>query len=415
MHHADFGVVSDNHGLPIGNTAFEGDFFGPAGEYGPADFGYVDSDGENDSRDDEDEDEDEDAGDTVDRETAYEPPRPCVELENEMVMDDAATLPKPTAPSKTAHKAAEDRFHHKPIVEHYPGKLAGKPTSSVRVTTAEELYQSTLTDSSASNNPYTPFESRMDWEVAKWVKLRGSGSTVFSDLLNVEGVRSSLGLSYGNSVQLNKIIDEKLPGRPKFTRSEVVVNGEVFHLYSRDILQCIHVLWGDTAFAPYLFVAPERHYIDKDKTVRMYHNMHTGKWWWSTQAAGVAGMPVTSGDGVTRRSHPICATFVGDYPEQCLATAVKTGECPTCEVPRDQLGEDTSFPLRDLERILDALDLLDEGPTIYARACADAGIKPVYHLTRSGKTSLTQTSSEPLAPTSFTNSIKVSSNPLFLG
>ncbi|KAJ6558401.1 hypothetical protein B0H19DRAFT_1261922 [Mycena capillaripes] len=93
---------------------------------------------------------------------------------------------------------------------------------------------------------------------------------------------------------------------------------------------------------------------------------------------GVSGMPVTSGDGVTRRGHPIYATFVGDYPEQCLVTAIKTGECPTCEVPRDELGEETTFPLRDLEKILAALDTLDEGPVIYAKACAEAGIKPVF-------------------------------------
>jgi hypothetical protein len=95
--------------------------------------------------------------------------------------------------------------------------------------------------------------------------------------------------------------------------------------------------------------------------------------------AGANGIPLTSGDGITRRGHPIYATFVGDYPEQVLVTAVKTGECATCEVPRDKLGEDATFPLRDLERILDALDTLDEGPTIYAQACEEAGIKPVYH------------------------------------
>jgi hypothetical protein len=94
---------------------------------------------------------------------------------------------------------------------------------------------------------------------------------------------------------------------------------------------------------------------------------------------GVTGMPMTSGDGVTRRGHPLYATFVGDYPEQCLVTAVKSGECPTCEVPRDELGNEIRYPLRDLEHILKALDTLDDGPTIYARACADAGIKPVFH------------------------------------
>ncbi|KAJ7856406.1 hypothetical protein B0H14DRAFT_2578915 [Mycena olivaceomarginata] len=34
---------------------------------------------------------------------------------------------------------------------------------------------------------------------------------------------------------------------------------------------------------------------------------------------------------------------------------------------------------RDLEKILDALDSLDSGPTAYAAACAEASIKPIYH------------------------------------
>ncbi|KAJ6549962.1 hypothetical protein B0H19DRAFT_1073857 [Mycena capillaripes] len=379
----------------------------------------------------------------------------------------------PTAPPREARKLAQDKFHHKPIVEKFPGGLAGRPIPSSESQNSEQRYGSIL-DNASTTNPYAPFNSKMDWEVARWAKLRRSGSTAFTDLLHIDGVRESLDLSYGTSVQLNKIIDEKLPGRPKFTRSEVVVNGEVFHLYSRDIIECVRALWGDSDFAPYLFVAPERHYIDKDKTIRMYHNMHTGKWWWSTQEeveknhpgatiipiiissdktqltvfgnktaypvymtignipkeirrkpsrrgyvllgylptsrmkdvknkaarrrilanvfhacmrhilaplkdAGATGIPMTSGDGVARRGHPIYATFVGDYPEQCLVTAVKTGECPSCEVPRDELGEDTTFPLRDLEAVLAALDTLDDGPGIYTKACAEAGIKPVFH------------------------------------
>ncbi|KAJ7125736.1 hypothetical protein C8R46DRAFT_927583 [Mycena filopes] len=391
-------------------------------------------------------------------------------------MPDAASQTH-RAPTRDARKAAEDRFHHKPIVvkftDKFPGSAAGRPMSSTVSQTSEETYKSSL-GSSNETNPYAPFNSKMDWEVAKWAKLRGSGSTAFTDLLHIDGVRNSLDLSYGTSPELNKIIDEKLPGRPKFTRSEVVVNGEVFQLYSRDILECVRALWGDTAFAPYLFVVPEKHYIDKGKKVRMYHNMHTGKWWWSTQEAveknnpgatiipiiissdktqltvfgnktaypvymtignipkeirrkpsrrgyvllgylptsrmkniknkaarrrilgnvfhacmayilaplkdaGITGIPMTSGDGVTRRGHPIYATFVGDYPEQTLVTAVKNGECPTCEVPRDELGVNSEFPLRDLEEILKALDTLDAGPSVYAAACAEAGIKPIFH------------------------------------
>lgn len=93
----------------------------------------------------------------------------------------------------------------------------------------------------------------------------------------------SVGLSYSTSIELNKIIDDKLPGHPHFVQREIVVAGEAFDLYSRDIIQCVRVLFGDSEFAPFLFYVPERHYADRDKMIRMYHNMHTGKWWWATQ------------------------------------------------------------------------------------------------------------------------------------
>ncbi|KAJ7931901.1 hypothetical protein B0H13DRAFT_1857554 [Mycena leptocephala] len=175
----------------------------------------------------EEDEEDEDDNDPP-AQSGYEPHRTPVDPESDIHMSDpesSAVSSSTVAPSREVRKAAEDCFHHKPIIEHYPGSRAGKPVAPRPGKTAEEEYESSLLESS-SGNPYAPFKSKMDWEVAKWAKLRGSGSTAFTDLLNVEGVRSALDLSYSNSVQLNKIIDEKLPGRPKFTRSEVVVNGE---------------------------------------------------------------------------------------------------------------------------------------------------------------------------------------------
>ncbi|KAJ7315767.1 hypothetical protein DFH08DRAFT_820345 [Mycena albidolilacea] len=316
-----------------------------------------------------------------------------------------------------------------------------------------------------------PFTSKMDWEIVRWAKLRGSGSTAFNALLAIEGVCDSLNLLYGNSVQLNKIIDELPTARPKFEHSEVVVNGESNPSYgitsygihsntakNRDMewaSMCSQILFTTYSnFIPY-----ERFNVDKDKTIWMYHNMHTGKWWCSAQSrnilaqessqssfhparpsspsskikqpnlstvymmlgnipkeirrkpscqayillgylstsrlkhiknksarcrilanvfhacmkymlspqktAGVSGIPVASGDGVTRRGHPIYATFVGDYPEQCLVICTMTGDCPTCEAPRDNLGDDSIFPLRILDEILGALERLDQGPTQY--------------------------------------------------
>ncbi|KAI0348983.1 hypothetical protein OH77DRAFT_1415714, partial [Trametes cingulata] len=64
---------------------------------------------------------------------------------------------------------------------------------------------------------YAPFTSRIDWEIARWAKMRGPGSTAVSELLQIEGLVSLLGLSYTNSRELNAIVDAQLTsGRPRF-------------------------------------------------------------------------------------------------------------------------------------------------------------------------------------------------------
>jgi uncharacterized protein YigE (DUF2233 family) len=61
------------------------------------------------------------------------------------------------------------------------------------------------------------------------------------------------------------------------------VGGETFSMYSRDILECIKALYGDGDFAKDLLFKLERHYRRKDRNQRVYHNMHTGEWWWQVQ------------------------------------------------------------------------------------------------------------------------------------
>jgi hypothetical protein len=98
--------------------------------------------------------------------------------------------------------------------------------------------------------------------------------------------------------------------------------------------------------------------------------------------AGSKGHVMASGDGVVRRTHPICACFVADYPEQVLAVGVKTGECPGCTVHRDELGEFGMLgdnPFRDMNKILDALDMLDDSNDYgnFAHTCAGLSVKPL--------------------------------------
>ncbi|KAJ7834648.1 hypothetical protein B0H14DRAFT_3461949 [Mycena olivaceomarginata] len=131
--------------------------------------------------DESNEEDDLDAEERADLTHGYEPPRPLVAASEDAPMPEPGTDNIP-APAREIRKAAEDRFHHKPIVVKYPGNMAGKPISTTRDPTSEKAYESALKDGTSSN-PYAPFTSKMDWEVAKWAKLRGACSTAFSDLM----------------------------------------------------------------------------------------------------------------------------------------------------------------------------------------------------------------------------------------
>jgi hypothetical protein len=96
--------------------------------------------------------------------------------------------------------------------------------------------------------------------------------------------------------------------------------------------------------------------------------------------AGIEGIQMAQGDGVIYRTHPIHAVEVGDYQEQILNAGVKSGLCPTCPIPREEIGESkTAYEIRDLEQVLEALSKADDNPTAFTQACHEAGIKPIYH------------------------------------
>ena len=108
-------------------------------------------------------------------------------------------------------------------------------------------------------------------------------------------VKEKLGLCFKNTRELNQIIDKNLcGGRPGFQRHEVMVGSEVCEVFYRDVIGCIKSLFGDPNFTPFLHFAPEKHYTNDTKDLRMYHDMHTGKWWWATQVSSTFNTLVLS-------------------------------------------------------------------------------------------------------------------------
>ncbi|KAG2053403.1 hypothetical protein BDR06DRAFT_982848 [Suillus hirtellus] len=294
-------------------------------------------------------------------------------------------------------------------IEYFGGK-AGAPLDNI-----PQLKRSKYTNYSAAvegstANPWAPFNSQMDWEVAHWAK-----------------VHKALSLLYKNSIELNKIIDTKIPSRrPAFTHHEACIAGKMYDLFSRDILECVRALYGDPKHAQYLSFTPERHYMDAGKTQHLYHDMCTGEWWWATQEVleqskpGAMIIPIIISFDKTQitlirnktayppscrgqilltylptmhltqiankaswhqtlanlfhacMSHVVeplklagmdgivmMSAFIGDYPEQCLVTGTMNGDCPICTCPCNELGKHPSqYELHDLDAILDALELL---------------------------------------------------------
>jgi len=96
------------------------------------------------------------------------------------------------------------------------------------------------------------------------------------------------------------------------------------------------------------------------------------------ERAGHDGIILVSGDGAVRRCFPILAAYIGDYPEQILVLLVKTGTCPICPAPQNEIGNwESILEPRNAQKITEALNAIDKGAAEFTKVCADAGIKPV--------------------------------------
>ncbi|KAI9450477.1 hypothetical protein BJY52DRAFT_1125915 [Lactarius psammicola] len=218
-------------------------------------------------------------------------------------MDNDTSAPLSTEPRRTElHCAQHDGL---PFIKRFPGQ-AGAPIPNMgRSTPGYEQLQEKL----GLDNIWTPFQSQCDWEFARWAKNRGPTSTAVGELLAIDGVVENLGLSYRNMRELNRIIDNEMPARPRFRCEEVEIGGENFKFYFREVVPCLRTLFGDPEFAKRLVFAPECHYQDSDHTVRVFSEMHTGKWWWSVQQSleaqnpGATVLPIIISSDKTQLTH----------------------------------------------------------------------------------------------------------------
>jgi hypothetical protein len=167
---------------------FEGDFFG---DYSPQDFEWRDH-SENDlagpSRagdewDNSNSDHSEDLAVDLERGWELEPLPPAAPPPG----GDIQQLPLPDP--NTRHRA-EARFAQKAIIEKFNDHRrhqAGVPICTDAQVSSYQSYGHSVSGDTVTNI-WAPFASRLDWDIARWAKVRGPGSTAFSELLCIEGV-----------------------------------------------------------------------------------------------------------------------------------------------------------------------------------------------------------------------------------
>jgi hypothetical protein len=94
--------------------------------------------------------------------------------------------------NRTERQIVEDTILVNPIVCPFPG-YAGQALSEAGPS-EYAIYEEQV--GADIGNIYTPFESKVDWEFARWAKHRGVGSTAVSDLMGLDGVSRLLYFFY---------------------------------------------------------------------------------------------------------------------------------------------------------------------------------------------------------------------------
>src|SRR5690554_2804261 len=130
----------------------------------------------------------------------------------------------------------------------------------------------------ASDNPWEPFHSARDFEIAKWFLdfniAKGAINAFFAKGLDGDQTKS-----FWSGDQLWNLLEtsEFGFGATSWTRHEI----DNQHFYTRDLRTCIQLLLGHHPFAGNMHFAPIQTF-DKNNH-RVYEGMHTASWWSDTQ------------------------------------------------------------------------------------------------------------------------------------
>ena len=99
-------------------------------------------------------------------------------------MEDDLPLEDNNPQSLPAKFVAGMQLCSEPVVVKFPNPNAGASIGADGNSGYHD-YQSKVKN---SESPWAPFKSRMEWDIARWAKIRGPGSTAFDELMQIQGV-----------------------------------------------------------------------------------------------------------------------------------------------------------------------------------------------------------------------------------
>lgn len=221
-----------------------------------------------------------------------------------------ASTPEPSGSSSLPPKAAQSQTLAPPaamsndiVIDVFSG--AGKV-----IRKEASAYDRWCKEYGSTYNPYHPFKSKLDWEVARWAKQEGPGASALDRLLKFDSVCYSfnitvrrtlthseiaqkLDLSFASSRELNQIIDHELEPTTEWRMLRFKwdgLDGDVEVPY-RNPVDIVKDLFGNPTYCDKMHFAPERQWVNDNKDERIYNEMKTGNWWWRVQVRRLFSFP----------------------------------------------------------------------------------------------------------------------------
>ncbi|EIN11500.1 hypothetical protein PUNSTDRAFT_33358, partial [Punctularia strigosozonata HHB-11173 SS5] len=155
----------------------------------------------------------------------------------------------------------------------------------------------------ATNGMWGGFESKGEWELAKWL-LRNVGQNQLENFLKLPIVKDKIAPSFTSKKSFFERIDGLPTDGPGWTCDTITIAGDLHgddgdllteevELWRRNPVDCVRDLIGNPAFKDLMSYVPEKVYADAEGKVRLYDEMWTGDWWWNIQDRLPEGATVT--------------------------------------------------------------------------------------------------------------------------